>query len=79
MVKNKVRINITLDKSVYKNLKQRKIKASTFINQMLKAAIFSDSAHNRNNRCAAFNEPVGALFYFSNFFRLKLNSLKFCK
>jgi hypothetical protein len=43
--KNK-RINISMDKSVYNYLKDRKIRVSTYINQMLKVAIGSASTND---------------------------------
>ncbi len=39
----KVRVNITLDKSVYKNLKSKNVKISSVLNQLLKVAYFNES------------------------------------
>ncbi len=44
----KVRINITLDKSVYKNLKEKNVKISTSINQLLKVAYFNETTSIKN-------------------------------
>ena len=39
----KQRILITVDQSIYSAMKNRKIKASTYINQMLKIALLNDN------------------------------------
>ena len=43
-MQNKKRINVTIDKSVYNLLKQKKTKISTYINQMLRIAINTNPA-----------------------------------
>jgi hypothetical protein len=43
------KIAISMDRSIYFYLKERKIKVSTYINQMLKVAINSGSTNNTNS------------------------------
>jgi hypothetical protein len=40
----KVRINITLSKSVYNNLKNKHIKTSSFIDRLLRVALTGDTS-----------------------------------
>ena len=63
----KVRINITLDKSVYKNLKDKGLKLSSEINKLLRIAHFSD--HNSKpitpNPSVLGAHPSRGLFSFA--------------
>ena len=66
-----VNIHITLDKNVYNNLKKRKIKISTYINQLLKVSLASST--DSNNPYAQSTDmrvpaPAGGFTHFSNFF-----------
>ena len=45
----KIFVPITLDKNIYFNLKNRGLKISTYINQMLKVALNSDFRGNQDN------------------------------
>ena len=63
----KAKITITLDKSMYKNLKNKGVNISRTLNQMLKIA-FSNSLEGYNditkNNTVAGSNPVGPIIFF---------------
>ena len=66
----KVRINITLDKSVYKNLQQKGVKLFPAINKLLKVAYFNDSKLLKESFAEEKCSPTRTL-KFSGRFSLK--------
>lgn len=61
-----VNIHITLDKNVYKNLKKKHIKISTYINQLLKVSLSTGSDPNnyfaQSNSISSTNPGLGVFF-----------------
>ncbi|MFW6450541.1 MAG: BrnA antitoxin family protein [Nanoarchaeota archaeon] len=54
----KVRVNVTLDKSVYKNLKKKGTRLSTTINQLLRVA----NLNNTEDRLSVGSSPTRCFF-----------------
>ncbi len=73
----KVRINISLSKSVYKNLKKKGVNISGTIERLLKVAYFNDRNFENNLAATRVQIPAGALFlinYFEPFFSISAKS-----
>ena len=54
----KIKIRISLDKSVHQYMKLKGLKISTTINQLLKVAYFNDSTLLQNNSVGKKNSPA---------------------